>query len=74
MQRSCKENYVSRFYYNEVSMFYSWDGAKKKKIFKNLVVASVILCKLLICLLFSVHYQISFIKCFFNFFIIYILI
>jgi len=32
---------------NEVGMSYSWEGAKKKKAFKNLAVASAILCKLL---------------------------
>lgn len=32
-----------RIFTNEVGMFYSWEGAKKKKVFKNLAAASVIL-------------------------------
>ncbi|XP_029170306.1 uncharacterized protein LOC114939994 isoform X1 [Nylanderia fulva] len=32
-----------RIFTNEVGMSYSWEGAKKKKVFKNLAVASVIL-------------------------------
>lgn len=31
---------------NEVGMTYSWEGAKKKKVFKNLAVTSTIFCKL----------------------------
>lgn len=34
-----------RIFTNEVGMSYSWEGAKKKKIFKNLAVATTILCK-----------------------------
>jgi len=30
---------------NEVGMLYSWEGAKKKKAFKNLSIAAVILGK-----------------------------
>lgn len=30
---------------NEVGMLYSWEGAKKKKVFKNLSIAAVILGK-----------------------------
>lgn len=31
---------------NEVGMIYSWEGAKKKRIFKDLAVSSTIFCKL----------------------------
>lgn len=34
-----------RIFTNEVGMSYSWEGAKKKKIFKNLAIATTILCK-----------------------------
>ncbi|XP_067216815.1 uncharacterized protein [Linepithema humile] len=44
---SCIKEIVRRIMYrvftNEVGMSYSWEGAKKKKVFKNLAVASVIL-------------------------------
>lgn len=30
---------------NEVGMLYSWEGAKKKKAFKNLSIAAIILGK-----------------------------
>jgi len=32
-----------RVFTNEVGILYSWEGAKKKKPFKNLAIASVIL-------------------------------
>ncbi|XP_071573478.1 uncharacterized protein [Temnothorax nylanderi] len=32
-----------RIFSNEVGMSYSWEGAKKKKVFKNLAIASIIL-------------------------------
>lgn len=32
-----------RVFTNKVGMLYSWEGAKKKKCFKNLAIASVIL-------------------------------
>ncbi|XP_039302731.1 uncharacterized protein LOC113003541 [Solenopsis invicta] len=32
-----------RLFFNEVGMLYSWEGAKKKKVFKNLNIAAVIL-------------------------------
>lgn len=32
-----------RVFTNEVGILYSWEGAKKKKSFKNLAIASVIL-------------------------------
>lgn len=32
-----------RVFTNEVGILYSWEGAKKKKAFKNLAIASVIL-------------------------------
>ncbi|CAL1685106.1 unnamed protein product [Lasius platythorax] len=33
-----------RIFTNEVGMSYSWEGAKKKKAFKNLAIATTILC------------------------------
>jgi len=32
-----------KIFTNEVGILYSWEGAKKKKVFKNLAIASVIL-------------------------------
>jgi hypothetical protein len=34
-----------RILINEVGMLYSWEGAKKKKAFKNLSIADIILGK-----------------------------
>lgn len=34
-----------RILLNEIGMLYSWEGAKKKKAFKNLSIAAVILGK-----------------------------
>lgn len=52
-----------RVFTNEVGMSFSWEGAKKKKAFKNLAIAPIILCKLLNNFykkIFLIYYYISF--------------
>lgn len=52
-----------RVFTNEVGMCFSWEGAKKKKAFKNLAIAPIILCKLLNNFyknIFLIYYYISF--------------